>query len=82
MSKPIPFYCPVPTCRFYTKPIIAEKIRIKKHIYHDHDYQELLEASVQSRIIKDLYERRSPDYLSEQLAEVGIRRAEHEIAMY
>jgi hypothetical protein len=55
---------------------------IRKHIYHDHDYQELVEASVQSGIIKDLHVKRSPDYLSEQLAEIGIRRAKHEISMH
>lgn len=82
MSKPLPFYCPLQTCRFYAKPIIAERSMIRKHIYHDHDYQELVEASVQSGIIKDLHEKRSPDYLSEQLAEIGIRRAKHEISMH
>jgi len=68
--------CPIEICKFHNTPVPADKSQIKKHIRYDHDYTEKLEAAVKLGIIKDITERRSPDYLTQELSEYTILKRE------
>lgn len=61
--------CPIKGCRFNEHPVLADKASTKNHILRDHDYQEKQEAAFQLGIITSNYERRSPQWLAENLSE-------------
>jgi len=62
------FKCLFEKCRYFRKITTASKSEVISHFKH-HDYTELLEQAVELQIIKDKCERRSPDWLAEQLLE-------------
>lgn len=62
------FKCLFEKCPYFRKIILATKPEIVSH-FKRHDYIELLEQSIKFRLIKDKTERRSPNWLSEQLLE-------------
>jgi len=60
------FKCFFVKCPYFTKITRSSKSEIMSHLLH-HDYTQLLEQSVELQIIKNKSERRSPNWLSEQL---------------
>ena len=65
--------CPIGDCRFHNKVIIGSLSLLKDHIFRDHDYLEKLKTAVKLGVIEGLYEKRSPKWLSDHLAEKGVQ---------
>ena len=65
--------CPIGDCRFHNKVIDGPLSTLRDHIYRDHDYLEKLKTAVKLGVIKGLYEKRSPKWLSKRLAEKGVQ---------
>ena len=62
------FKCIFEKCSYFRKITPSSKSEIISHLKR-HDYIELLEQAVKFGLIKDKTERRSPDWLSENLIE-------------
>ena len=62
------FKCLFEKCPYFRKITPASKSEIIRH-FKKHDYTELLEQSIELQIIRDKFERRSPDWLDEHLLE-------------
>lgn len=62
------FQCLFEKCPYSKKITPTSKSEIISH-FKRHDYTELLEKSVQFRLIENKTERRSPDWLAENLLE-------------
>lgn len=60
------FKCLFEKCPYFRKITPASKSEIIRH-FKKHDYVELLEQAVELQIIQDKSQRRSPDWLAEQL---------------
>ncbi len=65
--------CPIDDCRFHFKMIKGSLSFLRDHLFRDHDYVEKLETAVKLGVIKGLWERRSPKWLAERLAEKGVQ---------
>ena len=65
-------FCPIPYCKSHNKVIDGSLSLLSNHIFRDHDYREKLETAKKLGIIEGLYERRSPKWLSDHLAEKGV----------
>jgi len=63
--------CPVINCKFHNRMTKGPLSLLINHIFRDHDYREKLETAVNLGVIKGLWERRSPKWLSDHLAEKG-----------
>lgn len=63
------FTCLFENCSFHKRIVEATHHEIKNHFKKQHDYTELLEKAVDFRFIKDVSERRSPDWLAEKFFE-------------
>jgi len=74
MTRIFRYKCLVDDCDFNEKLIYAEKNQIKIHLKRDHDYKELLETAESLEIIENSNERRSPDWLAENLFEFSVLR--------
>jgi len=61
-------------CSYSKKITPASKSEIISH-FKRHDYAELLEQAVQFRLIENKTERRSPDWLAENLLEFCVNEA-------
>ncbi len=72
MSVYCNFTCLFENCLFHKRIITAAPTEIKNHFKKQHDYTELLEKAVEFRLIKNISERRSPDWLAEHLLEFCI----------
>ena len=75
MSRVNPYKCPVSDCKIHHKVIYSEEGHFKRHL-RDHDYTELLETAVSFHLINSITDRRSPMWLIEHLAIVGLVREE------
>lgn len=64
--------CPIGDCEFQNKVIEGELFLLSDHIYRAHDYLEKLKTAVKLGVIKGLWERRSPKWLADHLAEKGV----------
>ena len=62
--------CPVTNCGFNKSPVFAEIAHTKRHI-KSHDYRILLETAFNLGIISSPNERRSVNWLVDELFEVG-----------
>ncbi len=69
------FRCPFEKCPYFRKITPASKSEIIRH-FQKHDYTELLDQAVKLQIIKDISERRSPDWLAEHLLEFCVNEVE------
>lgn len=65
--------CPVQPCEFNHRIIKGPLSLLKKHIFRDHDYIEKLKTAVSFGLIQSIQEKRSPQWLADQLALEGIR---------
>jgi len=45
---------------------------LRDHIFRDHDYREKLKTAAKLGVIKGLWEKRSPKWLSDHLALKGV----------
>ena len=65
--------CPVQPCKFHDRIIKGPLSLLKNHIFRDHDYIEKLKTAVSFGLIQSIQEKRSPQWLADQLALEGIR---------
>ena len=72
MSVYYDFTCFFENCLFHKRIVTAASNEIKNHFKRQHDYTELLEKAVEFRFIKDILERRSPDWFAEKFFEYSI----------
>jgi len=75
MGQAVLTKCVVDRCGFNNKPIYADKPTIKNHVKH-HDYKELQETAFKLGLLEDPQERRSVDWLVNNLTELSIVREE------
>jgi len=71
-----PFTCIFENCVFHERIVKASRYEIKNHFKKQHDYTELLEKAAEFGFIKDVSERRSPDWLAEKFFEYSINKVE------
>jgi len=76
MSVYYDFTCLFENCLFHKRIITATTNEIKNHFKRQHDYTELLEKAVEFRFIRDISERRSPDWLTEKFFEYSTNEVE------
>lgn len=76
MSMYYDFSCLFENCPFHKQIVVAASNEIKNHFKKQHDYTELLEKAVEFGFIKDVSERRSPDWLAEKFFEYSINKVE------
>lgn len=72
MSLTVLRRCPISGCKHGHKLVYADKSQIKKHILYDHDYREKLDAAVDSGLIQNTSEHRSPLWLAESLSDLSL----------
>jgi len=70
------FLCPFSSCKFHKRIVEANEIEIKNHFKKQHDYTELLEKAAEFGFIKDVSERRNPDWLAEKFFDYSTNEVE------
>ena len=76
MSLYYNFTCLFEKCPFNKRIIEAASNEIKNHFKKQHDYTELLEKAAEFGFIKDVSERRNPDWLAEKFFEYSTNKVE------
>ena len=68
--------CPIESCKKHFKIIICSLKDLQNHIFFDHDYQQKLQTAFNLGIISNITDHRSALWLSEELALMGVIKAE------